>query len=139
MIRQPPRSTRTDTLFPYTTRFRAEIVKERQSKPAEGVEGVQTRSLRPGAAVATKGAAPASASISLQVQFGFNSSQIESGSLKTNKNLAPALAPPLLQDRRFTVIAHTAGVTSDSAKHRLSHVRAREEDLQVRREWDLSV
>src|SRR3546814_6836060 len=60
-----------------------EIVKELQSKPAEGVEGVQTRSLRPGAAVATKAAAPASASISLQVQFGFNSSQIEGGSLQT--------------------------------------------------------
>src|SRR3546814_5488226 len=25
MIRQPPRSTRTDTLFPYTTLFRSEI------------------------------------------------------------------------------------------------------------------
>src|SRR3546814_14202823 len=26
MIRRPPRSTRTDTLFPYTTRFRADPV-----------------------------------------------------------------------------------------------------------------
>src|SRR3546814_20729651 len=25
MIRPPPRSTRTDTLFPYTTRFRSEV------------------------------------------------------------------------------------------------------------------
>src|SRR3546814_11149565 len=25
MIRRPPRSTRTDTLFPYTTRFRSEL------------------------------------------------------------------------------------------------------------------
>src|SRR3546814_2804811 len=25
MIRRPPRSTRTDTLFPYTTRFRAKL------------------------------------------------------------------------------------------------------------------
>src|SRR3546814_4663144 len=25
MLRRPPRSTRTDTLFPYTTRFRSEI------------------------------------------------------------------------------------------------------------------
>src|SRR3546814_7139712 len=84
-----------------------EIVKELQSKPAEGVEGVQTRSLRPGAAVATKAAAPASASISLQVQFGFNSSQIEGGSLQTMQNLAAALASPQLQDRSFTVIGHT--------------------------------
>src|SRR3546814_20701859 len=52
-----------------------EIVKELQSKPAEGVEGVQTRSLRPGAAVATTAAAPASASISRQVQFGFKIGQ----------------------------------------------------------------
>src|SRR3546814_3146018 len=27
MIRRPPRSTRTDTLFPYTTRFRSDICK----------------------------------------------------------------------------------------------------------------
>src|SRR3546814_16122845 len=26
MIRRPPRSTRTDTLFPYTTLFRSEII-----------------------------------------------------------------------------------------------------------------
>src|SRR3546814_15233137 len=32
MIRRPPRSTRTDTLFPYTTLFRSEGV-------AQGVEG----------------------------------------------------------------------------------------------------
>src|SRR3546814_11357960 len=30
MIRRPPRSTRTDTLFPYTTRFRSEV---RESVP----------------------------------------------------------------------------------------------------------
>src|SRR3546814_17686307 len=28
MIRRPPRSTRTDTLFPYTTLFRSEMVPE---------------------------------------------------------------------------------------------------------------
>src|SRR3546814_15905368 len=30
MIRRPPRSTRTDTLFPYTTLFRSEAVQQRQ-------------------------------------------------------------------------------------------------------------
>src|SRR3546814_18437345 len=30
MIRRPPRSTRTDTLFPYTTLFRSRIVEHRQ-------------------------------------------------------------------------------------------------------------
>src|SRR3546814_15407218 len=28
MIRRPPRSTRTDTLFPYTTRFRSDFARE---------------------------------------------------------------------------------------------------------------
>src|SRR3546814_4243387 len=28
MIRRPPRSTRTDTLFPYTTLFRSELAKQ---------------------------------------------------------------------------------------------------------------
>src|SRR3546814_17189792 len=34
MIRRPPRSTRTDTLFPYTTLFRsaAEIIRKRRPK-----------------------------------------------------------------------------------------------------------
>src|SRR3546814_16328812 len=32
MIRRPPRSTRTDTLFPYTTLFRSEIKKASPSK-----------------------------------------------------------------------------------------------------------
>src|SRR3546814_4146118 len=33
MIRRPPRSTRTDTPFPYTTLFRSAILARRQSKP----------------------------------------------------------------------------------------------------------
>src|SRR3546814_17924228 len=35
MIRRPPRSTRTDTLFPYTTRFRSLNGARRQSGAAE--------------------------------------------------------------------------------------------------------
>src|SRR3546814_7646817 len=34
MIRRPPRSTRTDTLFPYTTLFRAQLVVGRVSDVA---------------------------------------------------------------------------------------------------------
>src|SRR3546814_3046850 len=34
MIRRPPRSTRTDTLFPYTTLFRSDIEVERPRAPA---------------------------------------------------------------------------------------------------------
>src|SRR3546814_15111568 len=32
MIRRPPRSTRTDTLFPYTTLFRSRLATERGSE-----------------------------------------------------------------------------------------------------------
>src|SRR3546814_7972301 len=35
MIRRPPRSTRTDTLFPYTTRFRAPM----HQQPVRSAEG----------------------------------------------------------------------------------------------------
>src|SRR3546814_15646104 len=34
MIRRPPRSTRTDTLFPYTTLFRSVIEIARQDRPS---------------------------------------------------------------------------------------------------------
>src|SRR3546814_18313054 len=37
MIRQPPRSTRTDTLFPYTTLFRSTILGDDQTLPPAGV------------------------------------------------------------------------------------------------------
>src|SRR3546814_17389102 len=35
MIRRPPRSTRTDTLFPYTTLFRSEDVPEPEVQSAD--------------------------------------------------------------------------------------------------------
>src|SRR3546814_4313960 len=45
MIRRPPRSTRTDTLFPYTTLFRSEVRRSQQSVPpihsAEELGGLQ--------------------------------------------------------------------------------------------------
>src|SRR3546814_16208397 len=56
MIRRPPRSTRTDTLFPYTTLFRSErrllarsCADDRWRRPAPckgpagGLEGLETR------------------------------------------------------------------------------------------------
>src|SRR3546814_20329160 len=36
MIRRPPRSTRTDTLFPYTTLFRSDTAYASVSQPVEG-------------------------------------------------------------------------------------------------------
>src|SRR3546814_12750769 len=38
MIRRPPRSTRTDTLFPYTTLFRSETGKPRSAKEIAALE-----------------------------------------------------------------------------------------------------
>src|SRR3546814_19680175 len=40
MIRRPPRSTRTDTLFPYTTLFRSELDALRQRQRFGVVDGV---------------------------------------------------------------------------------------------------
>lgn len=102
------------------------IIEQLRGKPAE--EGVidkgATRALRPGAAaaVATQPAPPAS--ISMQIQFAFNSSRIEGGSLQTMENLAAALASPQLADRSFTIVGHTDGVGSAAYNQRLSQQRA---------------
>src|SRR3546814_13690813 len=50
MIRRPPRSTRTDTLFPYTTLFRS-VTRQRFSvhlpgRPAPDIEALQVDGLR---------------------------------------------------------------------------------------------
>src|SRR3546814_9730944 len=44
MIRRPPRSTRTDTLFPYTTLFRS--VREAVKRPAKAEERPRVRKSR---------------------------------------------------------------------------------------------
>src|SRR3546814_3062839 len=49
MIRRPPRSTRTDTLFPYTTLFRST---PHTSEPADPWERLQPRALAPSPAKA---------------------------------------------------------------------------------------
>src|SRR3546814_20475339 len=48
MIRRPPRSTRTDTLFPYTTLFRS--IEEANARRQIGI-GHAVASLRPGQAI----------------------------------------------------------------------------------------
>src|SRR3546814_14544454 len=45
MIRHPPRSTRTDTLFPYTTLFRAQVTRSCDWRIRELVEGAHPVSL----------------------------------------------------------------------------------------------
>lgn len=104
------------------------IIEQLRSTPAEegAVDTGRTRALRPGAAAAAPSAAPAPpASISMQIQFAFNSTRIEGGSLQTMENLALALASPELQDRRFTIVGHTDGVGSAEYNQRLSQQRAR--------------
>src|SRR3546814_6885074 len=47
MIRRPPRSTRTDTLFPYTTLFRSHAVAaELQDRLVEGADGGDVPEMR---------------------------------------------------------------------------------------------
>src|SRR3546814_1052982 len=44
MIRRPPRSTRTDTLFPYTTLFRsAAVLEQARQRGAQGAERARQR------------------------------------------------------------------------------------------------
>src|SRR3546814_7130780 len=43
MIRRPPRSTRTDTLFPYTTLFRSAPYPARMTPPGPSISGRRHR------------------------------------------------------------------------------------------------
>src|SRR3546814_18570449 len=45
MIRRPPRSTRTDTLFPYTTLFRSHIGERAVAGARSRIPGVRSRSI----------------------------------------------------------------------------------------------
>src|SRR3546814_7443537 len=56
MIRRPPRSTRTDTLFPYTTLFRSPLMAVYTHVPAEEMAAFLTR-YNAGELVSAKGIA----------------------------------------------------------------------------------
>src|SRR3546814_7370978 len=47
MIRRPPRSTRTDTLFPYTTLFRSKVLQKIAGQPMLAHVIAAARGLRP--------------------------------------------------------------------------------------------
>src|SRR3546814_19479896 len=54
MIRRPPRSTRTDTLFPYTPRFRSRVMRDELARARPGFgflreESGETPGAEPGA------------------------------------------------------------------------------------------
>src|SRR3546814_2316053 len=51
MIRRPPRSTRTDTLFPYTTLFRSHVEREQPEDADVLVHQIRLRLQHPGLAV----------------------------------------------------------------------------------------
>src|SRR3546814_1390742 len=48
MIRRPPRSTRTDTLFPYTTLFRSHPARRRAAGPDQYLESAHEDPAGPG-------------------------------------------------------------------------------------------
>src|SRR3546814_2589602 len=52
MIRRPPRSTRTDTLFPYTTLFRSGCTRACDRNPLSARRSQQARGLRQGKGLA---------------------------------------------------------------------------------------
>lgn len=85
-----------------------------------------TRSLRLGGAAAAGKVADAAppASISMQIQFAFNSDRIEGTSAATMSNLATALSSDELKGRMFQVVGHTDGVGSATYNMRLSQMRA---------------
>ena len=95
---------------------------------APAVEQGQTRALRPGAASMSTAPAPAPvakpASINMQINFEYNSSEIAGSSERTMATLAKALASPQLEGRKFTVIGHTDASGSAGYNKALSDRRA---------------
>src|SRR3546814_9096374 len=57
MIRRPPRSTRTDTLFPYTTLFRSDVVPHRHRQHRVVLRRPVRDDVRAGPVVRTAGSA----------------------------------------------------------------------------------
>ncbi|WP_158752519.1 OmpA family protein [Dyella sp. S184] len=106
------------------------IVDQLKAKDDDSVNTGATRSLRLGGAAAAGKvadepvAAPPPASISMQIQFAFNSDRIEGASATTMSNLATALGSDELKGRTFQVIGHTDGVGSEGYNMRLSQMRA---------------
>jgi Outer membrane protein and related peptidoglycan-associated (lipo)proteins len=105
------------------------IVDQLKVQKDDSVNTGATRSLRLGGAaaagkVADEPVAPPPASISMQIQFAFNSDRIEGSSATTMNNLASALGSDELKGRSFQVIGHTDGVGSAGYNMHLSQMRA---------------
>src|SRR3546814_1204142 len=65
MIRRPPRSTRTDTLFPYTTLFRSPFLKRYTVFNADQVEGLDGKYHAPAPIITN----PETRDVELEVMF----------------------------------------------------------------------
>lgn len=103
------------------------IVDQLKAKGDDAIDTGATRSLRLGGAAASgkvADAPAAPASISMQIQFAFNSDRIEGASATTMSNLAAALASDELKGRSFQIVGHTDGVGSAVYNMRLSQMRA---------------
>src|SRR3546814_14844935 len=106
MIRRPPRSTRTDTLFPYTTLFRSVVVAMRASPEND-------RKDRPVAGASGHGACGSLLEDPLVLQLGHQAEDLLLGALDPGAGLGGAepargdadLGPPLLEllDRKSVV------------------------------------
>jgi len=106
------------------------IVDQLKVKDDDSIDTGATRSLRlGGASASTKvaeqpAAPPPPSSISMQIQFAFNSDRIEGASATTMSNLAMALASDELKGRSFQVVGHTDGVGAAGYNMHLSQMRA---------------
>src|SRR3546814_6313445 len=87
MILRPPRSTRTDTLFPYTTRFRSVLAEAGMAAPARAEVALalgaeyDPRRLRPGHQViveVTPGGAPRRVTLKVEDRSEEHTSELQS-------------------------------------------------------------
>lgn len=105
------------------------IIDNLKTEPVQQGPG-QTRALRPGAAAAATAAPPPPvakpkpASINMQINFEFNSAEIDDSSSRTMHNLAKALGSSQLANRNFTIVGHTDGKGSAAYNKALSDRRA---------------
>lgn len=105
------------------------IIDSLKTEPVQQGPG-QTRALRPGAAAAATAAPPPPvakpkpASINMQINFEFNSAEIDGSSSRTMANLAKALGSQQLANRSFTIVGHTDGKGSAAYNKALSDRRA---------------
>src|SRR3546814_9508953 len=99
MIRRPPRSTRTDTLFPYTTLFRsnhAERAHEARKRPEPALHDALRAALGDGRI------ARGQAHDRKQRQAEQQADRAEDRERQAGRELPPATVEPVVEDRKST-------------------------------------